>query len=305
MKKAKSLLNVLLLTTALTSPLMLSQTAQAADYTNSIGMRFNDIPAGSFYMGSCKLSAADKEENKKRQFMGLPAKGAVCFSGASADHDAGDNETPQHKVRISKRFQMGVHEVTLGQFKQFIAGAGRDDLLSDDFMKVNSHGDNAAVTVVSWDDAQAFIRWLNHKEGGNHYRLPTEAEWEYAARAGTTTKFSWGNSENPAGNYAWYGKNARDVGEGYAHAVGGKKPNPWGLHDMHGNVWEWVQDWYDGNYYRNSASIDPKGPSSGRYRVSRGGSWRYDARYLRSALRYYVSPGYRYYDLGFRLVRQP
>lgn len=284
---------------------LLSQAAQAADYTNSIGMKFKNIPAGSFYMGSCKLSDADKEANKKRQFMGLSPKEAACPSGASTDGNASDDETPQHKVRISKGFQMGVYEVTLGQFKQFIAGAGRDDLLTDAFIKNNSHGDSAAVTTVSWDDAQAFIRWLNQHEGGNGYRLPTEAEWEYAARAGTTTRFSWGNSERQAGDYAWYDKNTYDVGRKYAHAVGQKRPNPWGLYDMHGNVSEWVQDRYGENYYRNSPANDPKGPGSGRFRVLRGGSWGNLARNLRSAARVNNSPGARRHFLGFRLVRQP
>ena len=281
---------------------LLSQVVQAADYTNSIGMTFKEIPAGSFYMGSCKLSNADKEANKKRQFMGLSPKEAACPSGASIDDDARDDETPQHKVRISKGFQMGVHEVTLGQFKQFIAGAGRDGLLTGDFIKYNSggDGDSAAVTYVSWDDAQDFIRWLNQKEGGNAYRLPTEAEWEYAARAGTTTRYSWGDNAGQAGDYAWYDGNAKRV-----HAVGTKKPNPWGLYDMHGNVWEWVQDWYDDNYYRNSPTNDPKGVASGRYRVLRGGSWSNFAGFLRSAVRLNASPGLRYYSVGFRLVRQP
>ena len=300
MKKTKSLIGILLFALA-----MISQTVQAADYTNSIGMKFNTIPAGSFYMGSCKLSAADMEANRKRLFMGMPINKVNCPSGASTDSDAYDNETPQHKVHITKGFQMGIHEVTLGQFKQFIAGAGRYDLLSDAFIKSNSYGDAAAVTHVSWDDAQAFIRWLNEKEGGSAYRLPTEAEWEYAARAGTTTKYSWGNSEGQAGNYAWYSENAYDVGSKYAHAVGQKKPNPWGLYDMHGNVWEWVQDWYDDNYYRNSPTNDPKGPSSGRRRVARGGSWSHDARNLRSASRGNRSPDGRGSSLGFRLVRQP
>lgn len=284
---------------------LLSQAVQAADYTNSIGMKFKNIPAGSFYMGSCKLTDADIEANEKRKFMGMAPKSAACPSGGLTDNNAADDETPQHKVRISKGFQIGVYEVTLGQFKQFIASAGRDDLLTDDFMKNNSRGDNAAVTTVSWNDAQAFIRWLNQKEGGSAYRLPTEAEWEYAARAGTTTRYSWGNSESQAGDYAWYLKNAYDVGRRYAHGVGLKKPNLWGLYDMHGNVWEWVQDWYGENYYRNSPMNDPKGPSSGRYRVCRGGSWLYFARLLRSALRNGNSPGGRYYFLGFRLVRQP
>ena len=194
-------------------------------------------------------------------------------------------------------------------------------MLTDYFIKYNSRGDNAAVSYISWNDAQSFIKWLNKKEGGSHYRLPTEAEWEYSARAGTTTLYSWGNSKSQAGTYAWYDKNAYDVGAKYAHSVGRKKPNPWGLYDMHGNVWEWVQDWYDENYYRNSSASDPKGPSSGRRRVARGGGWADIARYLRSARRggswygsasslrsaycYYGSPGDRDGGIGFRLLRTP
>ncbi len=278
---------------------------QAKEYTNSIGMKFVNIPAGSFYMGSCKMSGAQKKENEKRKFMGLPPKKAACPSGAGADNDAFDNETPQHLVKISKSFQLGKYEVTLGQFKKFIAGAERGDLLTDDFMQYNSHGNNAAVCHVSWNDAQAFVRWLNKKEGGNHYRLPTEAEWEYAVRAGTKTRYFWGNSAGSAGSYAWYYKNAGDVGAKYAHAVGQKKPNPWGLYDMAGNVWEWCQDWYGENYYGNSPSVNPGGPSSGRNRVNRGGGWFLNARNLRSANRDDYSPGDRYYNIGFRLMRMP
>lgn len=301
MKKTKLILPSLLLAILF----MFTAPLQAADYTNSIGMKFKTIKAGSFYMGSCKLSEADKKANKKRAFMGKASKAGSCPSGAGADIAAGDDETPQHKVRISKAFQVGVYEVTLGQFKNFIAGAGRDDLLTDDFIKYNSHGDNAAVCRVSWNDAQAFIKWLNRKEGGNHYRLPAEAEWEYAARAGTTTKYFWGNSSSQAEQYAWYAKNAYDAGGKYAHYAGRKKPNPWGLYDMQGNVWEWVQDWYGGTYYRHSPGTDPKGPSSGRGRVYRGGGWCSSDRLLRSAYRYYDSPGYRLNDIGFRLLRIP
>ena len=184
-----------LLCAVLFSGVLFSSAARAADYTNSIGMRFKNIPAGSFYMGSCKLSAADKEANKKRKFMGLSLKTAACPSGASIDDDAGDDETPQHKVRISRGFRMGVYEVTLGQFKQYITGADRDDLLTDDFIEYNSNGDRAPVTEVSWHDAQAFIGWLNKKEGARAYRLPTEAEWEYASivESGCTQKM-WSNS---------------------------------------------------------------------------------------------------------------
>lgn len=261
-----------------------SHSAKGSNFTNFIGMKFVGIPAGSFYMGSCK-------------------PGMVCSSGSS-DSDAKDNETPQHKVRISKGFQMGMYEVTLGQFKQFIAGASRSDLLNDDFRRYNNHGDQDAVTKVSWNDAQAFIHWLNKKERSYHYRLPTEAEWEYAARAGRQTVYSWGNSKNVAGRYAWYDENAYNVGAKYTHAVGVKQPNAWGLYDMHGNAWEWVEDWYDARYYRNSPVTDPAGPRSGQYRVNRGGSWNNFVKNLRSANRNWNSPDLRKGIIGFRLVRE-
>ena len=277
--------------------------AQAADFTNSIGMQFITIPAGSFYMGSCKLSAEQQEKNKKHKFMGLEPEGPACPSGAGADSDARDRETPQHRVSIAQAFQLGAHEVTLGQFKQFIAGAERYDLLSDSFMKYNRAGDNAAVAWVSWQDAQAFIKWLNGKEGGERYRLPSEAEWEYAARAGTTTRYSWGDSGSEAGAYAWYDKNAYDRGEKYAHAVGAKQPNPWGLYDMHGNVYEWTQDCR--NYSYRGAPSDGSAWLAGdcSVRVLRGGSWYYNQGVLRSANRNYDTTGYRNYRIGFRAAR--
>ncbi|MDX8376829.1 MAG: formylglycine-generating enzyme family protein [Mariprofundales bacterium] len=284
------------------SIMLLVQPAQAGDYTNSIGMQFKTIPAGSFYMGSCKMSAAQQAENKKRQFMGMSTKSVACPSGAGSDKDAIDSETPQHKVRISKSFQMGVYEVTLGQFKKFIAGAGRTNLLSDDFIKYNSHGDRAAVSYVSWNDARSFISWLNKKEGGKHYRLPSEAEWEYAARAGTTTPHSF---QGRVADYAWYTKNAYDVGAEYAHAVGGKRSNKWGLYDTAGNVWEWVQDnWHD-SYGDAPADGSIWGGGDDRYRVRRGGSWYRSARYLRSASRVSIKPSDRDFIIGFRLLRQP
>ena len=281
----------------------------AADYTNSIGMKFKTISAGSFYMGSCKLSRADKKADEKRKFMGESPQGLVCPSGAGVDNNARDSETPQHEVRISKSFQIGIYEVTLGQFKKFIVGAGRNDLLTDDFIKCNQHGNNAAVCFVSWDDAQSFIEWLNRKEGGNRYRLPTEAEWEYAARAGTITKYSWGDSANQAGDFAWYLENAEKMGNKYGHDVGQKRPNPWGLYDMHGNVFEWVQDWFSENYYRNSPTTDPQGCRESESRrwahTIRGGGGVSPAKNLRSASRGLRSPDARVYFIGFRLLRTP
>ena len=130
-------------------------------------------------------------------------------------------------------------------------------------------GDTMPVEHVSWEDAQKFIERLNAKEGGPKYRLPTEAEWEYAARAGTTTAYSFGANASQLGEYAWFSENSVST----MHPVGQKKPNPWGLYDMHGNVWEWVHDWYSGDAYKASTStaVDPKGPSTGSSRVYRGG----------------------------------
>ncbi len=294
-----------------TLPLILSllvmlwaQPLIAGDYTNSIGMKFKTIPAGSFYMGSCKLSEEDQKRNKQMQFMGKNEMIPACPSNAKVDTYADDDETPQHEVRITKAFQMGQHEVTLGQFKQFIAGADRYDLLTDAFMNSNRNGDQAAVCHVSWNDARDFIKWLNKKEGKGKYRLPTEAEWEYAARAGTTTIYSWGNDPKEAEKYAWFDTHGRSRNK-YANPVGQKLPNPWGLYDMHGNVWEWVNDWYGSSYYRQSPKKDPQGPRAGRrYRSSRGGCWKYYAWDLRTADRTYNPPDYRDGRLGFRVVRE-
>ena len=267
--------------------------SHAEIYTNSIGMTFKGIPAGSFYMGSCKLSQVEIEKESK------------CESGQKNDNDASDLEVPQHKVHITKSFQLSEYEVTLAQYSKFIASEGRTDLLSKDFKNYNRHGDTAAVNYVSWIDARDFINWLNKKEKTKAYRLPTEAEWEYAARANTKTFFSWGDDETEAREYAWFDRNAYDVRRQYAHKVGMKKPNPWGLYDMHGNVWEWVEDGYDEDYYAESEVDDPKGADSVRYRMYRGGGWFSNVKSLRTAYRVNNLPNFRYYSLGFRLVREP
>ncbi|XOF35355.1 MAG: formylglycine-generating enzyme family protein [Candidatus Electrothrix sp. YB6] len=275
-------------------------TVQAADYTNSLGMQFNNIPAGTFFMGSC-----------------LP-EGAVCPGRGKADKDAHKGEAPKHEVRISRGFQIGVYEVTLGEFKQYLAclpAGERAAVATDRFSRFNTHGDNAAVVVVSWEDVQGFIRWLNKKEGGRAYRLPTEAEWEYAARAGTETVYFWGDEPEKAPEYAWLNMEGADLRkwfqkgpsgkkEDFPHPVGLKKPNPWGLYDIAGNVWEWVDDWYSEDYYRISPKVDPTGPATGRVRCFRGGSWYGSARNLRSAVRGLNTPDYLSDSLGFRLVRQ-
>jgi formylglycine-generating enzyme required for sulfatase activity len=133
--------------------------------------------------------------------------------------------------------------------------------------------------------------------------LPTEAEWEYACRAGTTSRFSFGDGDSVLGDYAWFDGNADAAGQDYAHPAGQKKPNPWGLYDMHGNVWEWCSDWYGQDYYSNSPDVDPNGPSSGEARCLRGGSWFVDAGYLRCSFRDADGPVLRSNSVGFRVVR--
>ena len=185
---------------------------------------------------------------------------------------------------------MGVHEITQAQYEQV--------------MGVNPSrfkGADNPVENVSWDDAVEFCRRLSElpaeKEAGNVYRLPTEAEWEYACRAGTTTMYSFGDDESKLGDCDWFSENSGTK----THPVGGKKPNAWGLYDMHGNVWEWCQDLYGD--YPSGPVTDPTGPATGSDRVYRGGSWYGTAVYCRSANRHWYLPSYRSINLGFRVVR--
>ncbi len=161
-------------------------------------------------------------------------------------------------------------------------------------------GDNLPVEQVSWNDVREFIKKLNENEGTDKYRLPSEAEWEYACRAGTTTRYSFGDSESKLGDYAWYCDNSG----GKTHPVGKKKPNPYGLYDMHGNVWEWVQDKYHGDY--DGAPDDGSAWESGdgAARVLRGGDWYLNSRGCWSACRYDYGPSYRDYRRGFRLLEE-
>ena len=163
-------------------------------------------------------------------------------------------------------------------------------------------GPNNPATYVSWNDAVEFCRKLSEQEG-EEYRLPTEAEWEYACRAGTTTAHSFGDDVSKLEQYAWFDKNAWDIGEKYAHRVGQKLPNPWGLYDMHGNVYEWCQDWY-APYGSEKTLTDPMGPAQGeRSRVLRGGSFLNQSSDVRSASRANDQPDNRYLLIGFRPAR--
>jgi len=154
---------------------------------------------------------------------------------------------------------------------------------------------------ITWDDAQSFVNKLNEAAGDSLYRLPTEAEWEYACRAGTTTRWSFGNEERELGEHAWFAENTEDMEKKRALEVGKKSPNPWGLYDMHGNVWEWCYDLYA--EYPEGSQTDPTGPEEGKKRVIRGGNFGNTARSLRSAYRYRYAPDAHYLGIGMRLVK--
>jgi len=204
------------------------------------------------------------------------------------DTECHSYESPQHSVTISA-FKIGRYEITQGQWEA---------VMESNPSSFPSCGDNCPVNAVSWDDIQEFITELNAQTGLN-YRLPTEAEWEYASRAGTTTKWYCGDDESCVNDIAWYDDNSDQA----INLVGQKNPNAWGLYDMSGNVSEWVQDWYSYGYYSISPLTDPTGPASGSDRVKRGGSWSHNASYIRSANRNISSSDIRYPNLGFRLSR--
>jgi len=216
--------------------------------------------------------------------------------GSPASETGRDSDETQHQVTLTQGFWLGKYEVTNVEWKSLMGTEpwkGQSYVLDDP---------KSPVVYVSWDDCQKFIQKLNQKGEGT-FRLPTEAEWEYACRAGTNTAYHFGNTEDGLAEYAWYTKNALDANGKYAHVVGKKKPNAWGLYDMHGNVWEWCQDWY--GEYPSGAVTDPTGPASGQSRVLRGGSCDGNPENCRSAYRHRFTPVGRYYSRGFRLLRTP
>jgi formylglycine-generating enzyme len=246
--------------------------SQPARVSNSLGMEFVFIPAGTFVMGS-------------------PPREAYR-----------DPNESEHEVTLTRPFYMQVTEVTQGQWKA---------LMGSNPSAAKGCGDACPVERVSWRDCIAFIEKLNARQEGR-YRLPTEAEWEYACRAGTKTAFSWGDAVNCS--LGMFNNNSRrGAGTCLAFLEGrGLKrdspapvrsypANPWGLFDMHGNVWEWCEDWFEP--YPTMGLTDPTGPSSGVGRVRRGGSWFKYATFCRSANRNYAHPASRYATTGFRLVR--
>lgn len=208
--------------------------------------------------------------------------GGTFMMGAD-DNDAYSDEKPVHSVTLSS-FQIGKYEVTQRLWKA-VMGTNPSGF----------KGDNLPVENVSWEDAQEFIRKLNAITGKN-YRLPTEAEWEFAARGGNSSYGYKYSGSNNIDNVAWYYGNSGSK----THPVGTKSPNELGIYDMAGNVWEWCQDRY--GIYNSGSQTNPHGPSSGSYRLIRGGSWLNDAWYCRVASRNYYPPGYRNNPLGLRLA---
>lgn len=267
------------------------------EIVNSLGIEFVLIPAGTFRMGM-----------DTKYFERVPPR---------------DDYIPSHQVTISKPFYLSKYEVTQEQWarlikknpfaekEEFLAGYPISNYVDQEYLTKaserleNFKGKNKPVVYVSWKDVQEFIRTLSKKEG-KRYRLPTEAEWEYAARAGTTTVYYWGNYQEGIEKYAWNGFNS----DNHIHPVGQLKPNAWGLYDMSGNAWELCQDWYDKDYYKNSPAVDPKGPSSGERKnlrhVIRGGSFLLGYESMSVVTRASWKRGDRGSEgVGFRLVLEP
>jgi formylglycine-generating enzyme required for sulfatase activity len=253
------------------------------EIVNSIGMRLVLISAGEFTMGS-----------------------------PDSDPDAVAFQKPQHRVRITRPFCLGATEVTQGQY-QAVTGANPSHFKGSE---------DLPVETVSWLDAIDYCNALSRKEGltpfyrvqgetvevpdwnGTGYRLPTEAEWEYACRAGSTTRYSFGDDAAGLGAFAWYSGNSRTLNVRLSQPVGQKRPNAWGLYDMHGNVEEWCWDGYEADYYsKKPPAADPLGPSQAASRVNRGGCWRLSPQRCRSAFRVGHAPGNRSALLGFRVAR--
>jgi len=193
---------------------------------------------------------------------------------------------PVHKVTITKPFYLGKYEVTQAQWEKVMGNNPS-----------RFKGAKNPVEQVSWEDCQEFVKKLGElNKAARTFRLPTEAEWEYACRAGSNTRYCFGDSDSSLGDYGWYSHNSANT----THPVGQKKPNVWGLHDMHGNVWEWCQDWDD--TYKTNDQKDPVGRATGSAHVMRGGSWYFYSNTPRSAFRNQLMPGKRDSELGLRVV---
>ena len=302
-------------------------------WTNSLGIVFVRVPAGSFTMGGV--------ESPETLAQAYPTLELPRFQ------ELGD-EGPAHRVRIRRAFYLGQHEVTVGQFRRFLAVSGyrpeseadgsggygynpqydpsstqRGDAFEGRDPRYSwrnpgfAQGDDHPVVNITWNDARALAAWLSRTEG-HRYRLPTEAEWEYACRAGTRTRYPHGDDpqgllqtantfdQDAAPFWPRWQQHAPAGHDGHVFTapVGSYAPNAFGLHDMLGNAWEWVSDWHGDNYYAQSPRSDPQGPADGSVRVRRGGSWHTWSFYARCGYRNWNSPQTRYTLVGMRLARE-
>ena len=244
---------------------------------------------------SVESIAVDLHGGTTMEFVWIPPGSFLMGSAVSAP-ERGKDETPAHEVVISRGFYLGKYEITQSQWVAIMGTApwtGKKH--------VERHPDHPAA-YISWTSVQEFLRRVNDAAGEQLYRLPTEAEWEYACRAGTTARRFFGENEHRLGDYAWFIENGPKAGLGYAQPVGEKLPNPWGLHDIYGNVWEWVQDWYSPTTPLPARStrpvLPPAPPGSCAAAVSST-----TPRNVRSAKRYSHDPSLRFSAIGARLVR--
>ncbi|MDD2544802.1 MAG: formylglycine-generating enzyme family protein [Burkholderiaceae bacterium] len=314
-------------------PTQAAPRAAAAVWVNSLGMPFVRVPAGRFLRGS--------SEPAERLAQAYPQ-----LERGRLDDLA--DEAPVRTVRITRPFYLGQTEVTVGQFRRFVQASGyraeseadgtggygynpaydpaqsaRGDAFEGRDARYSwrnpgfAQGEDHPVLNLTWHDAQALAAWLSATEG-QRYRLPTEAEWEYACRAGTSTRYPHGDDPAPLAQHAnvfdqdaapywprWQAQAAPGHdGHAFTAPVGSHAANAWGLHDMVGNAWEWVSDWYGEDSYAHAPRDDPQGPATGQVRVRRGGSWHTWPFYARCAFRNWNTPQTRYTLVGLRLVRE-
>ena len=293
------------------------QLTVAEPMADSAGIVLVPIPAGEFWMGTAAVTdqpineeevraeaeAAGKDPDevvawlKQARDKKAAAKKGAKRKGKKGDWSGGP-ESPRHRVQISRPFYIGAVEVTQSQFADV---TGRRPWQGKPLVE---EGDAYPASYISWEDATEFCRLLSERENAT-YRLPTEAEWEYACRAGTEGAFSFEDPRETFGDHVWFMDNTYRLGEQYPHAVGQKQANPWALRDMHGNLWEWCRDWY-GSYETDDPTqpvIDPTGPEKGWGRTARGGSFAGSWEEARSAAR--GNPANREPSLsGFRVVRE-
>jgi formylglycine-generating enzyme required for sulfatase activity len=297
---------------------------------NRVGMTLVLIPPGEFLMGS----STEQVDRALEWIKTIPRAAPGEVDRIRRE------EQPQHRVVLSRPWQMGRTEVTIGQYRRFVEATnyvteaerfgGGNSSKSDESdprkraARWHSPGyqvtEESPVSQITWNDMVEFCNWMSKEDrrepvyrlndrdmwtsnlSADGYRLPTEAEWEYACRAGTTTHYSFGDDVAKLDDYAWFNRTAEQRSEIGARPVATKRPNPWGLYDMHGNVWERCEDFHDPNWYAESPAVDPRGPTAGGNRIVRGAGWHYFDLHCRSAYRNNYSPQSRTGNTGFRVV---